>query len=334
MLCDWLSLAFDVTTDDHRNIVAILGKDRDQGFVIGPDGVVKSEWYSRKTKRSDSHQLTVGLSRNRITIDGSPARLGQENNVFGSMDIHECARRMVRHVGVSAGVILPAYRQWRFTRIDATQNYDCGSIKGVRSALESLSKVAGGHLKASTFSDTVYWNKASDLWSAKAYAKGPHLLYQIRRHKAGASDDEIVLSTSLLRLEVSYKSQLIKRLHWNWDTLTKEVLMSAFQDQLNLLIPPNSCEVSGEQQLLESLVDTFGQKKARALFGTWGMLKVVGLAATQDSMPRATWFRHKAAFAQVGLSLGDIATGTILPFRPKSIIARPVDSWEDLRRAA
>src|SRR5581483_5363940 len=188
MLCDWLSLVYDVTTDRDREFVALLGQGRDQGFVISPDGVVKSEWYSRKSKRSDSHQLSVGLSRNRITIDGSPARLQQANNVFGSFDLADCAQRMIRHVSVSAGVVLPRYERWRFTRIDATQNYDCGSIKGVRAALESLGKVAGGHLKASTFNETVYWNRASDLWSAKAYAKGLHLLYQIRRRKAGAAD--------------------------------------------------------------------------------------------------------------------------------------------------
>lgn len=334
MLCDWLSLVYDVRTDDDAKLVAQLGKDRDQGFIVTSDGVVKSEWYSRKSKRSDSHSLSVGLSRSRICIDGSPARLGQDNNVFGDSNLEDCARRMLRSVSVSAGVVLPPVRRWRFTRIDATQNYYCGSIANVRASLESLSKVAGGHLKASTFSDTVYWNKGSDLWNAKAYAKGPHLLYQLKRGKAGATDEQILLSAGLLRIEVSYRAQLIKRLRWTWDTLTQEVLAMQFQEQFSLLIPPNSCEVTSEQQLAESLVQAFGQRKARALFGTWGMIKAVGLAATQEAMSRSQWFEHKKCFQQVGLSLGDIASGAILPFRPRSIIARPVDSWEDLRRAA
>lgn len=334
MLCDWLSLVYDVKTDQDRALVAHLGKDRDHGYIVTPDGVVKNEWYSRKKKRSDSHELTVGLSRNRITIDGSPARLGKDNNVFGDSNLRACAQRMVRHIGTASGVILPPVDRWRFTRIDATQNYDCGEYRLVRAALDSLQHVAGGRLKNHTFGETVYWNKSSDLWSAKAYAKGPHLLYQMKKRQAGASDAEYIAAQRLLRIEVSLKNQLIREMRLTWDNLTQEVLMDLFKERLEQIVPVGSCQVSSEQQFAQSLIQEFGRKKARSLCGTWGQIKMLGLAATQEGMPRATWFDHQKCFKQVGLSMGDIATASILPFRPKSITAQPVDSWDEIAKAA
>ena len=326
-------MVYEIKTAEDQQLVDRLAEGRDVCVRLS-HGEVLSEWFPRESKRSDSHQISFGLTRNRITIDGSPARLIGDNNVFGDANPKACGDRMLRAVSKASGVILPALDRWRFTRVDLTQNYDCESRGNVRIALESLGKVAGGHLKASTFNETVYWNRASELWKAKAYAKGPHLAFMCKRGKAAATAEELKLSDQMLRIELTLANTLIKRLRLNWSTLTEEFCMDLFKEHVGKLIPEHGVDLTSEQQLTDILIEKFGARKARSMMGTWGLIKVLGLAAVKSQINRATFFRHQSDFKSVGLTIGDLAEGKILPFRPRSIIARPVDSWEQLRRAA
>ncbi len=333
MLIDWVSMVLEVDPTTHQGLVDRLAQDRDLCVKL-KHGEVATEWYPRESKRSDSHQLQVGLTKNRITLDGSPARLFSDNNVFGSSDLQDCARLMLRSASLTHGVVMPPLSSWRLTRVDLTQNYALASAAEVRIALGQLSKVAGGHLKASTFKESVYWNRNSPLWSAKAYDKGTHLTHMVKRGRAIATDDQLALSSRLLRLEVTIKNRLIKDGRLSFETLTEERLMSLFLEVAEKILPANAAEVPTENLLADALIERFGIRKGRALFAFWCSVKSQGVEVVQEKFGRTQWFTRTRDLRSVGISLGDLNAGTILSFRPKSIVSRPVDSWEDLRRAA
>jgi len=333
MLIDWVSMVMTVDPERDRDIVARLAQDRDLTVRLR-DGEIAGEWYSRESKRSDSHRLTVGLSPTRITIDGSPARVQADNNVFGSDDLRDCASRMLKAAGRSYGVIFPSLASWRVTRIDLTQNYALANQAEVRAALGELSKVAGGHLKASTFKETVYWNPKSPLWSAKAYDKGEHLRRAIKRGEASASPDQVALASRLLRVEVSLKSRFLRDFRLGFDNLPPEVLVNLFSEVAGKIIPSNAAEIPAETELAAFLVERFGKRKGRNLFAFWCAIKSQGVESVQETFGRSQWHVRVRELRSVGLSLGDLNSGRILAFRPRSIVSRPVDSWEDIRRAA
>lgn len=333
MFIDWLSMVMEVQTAEDRELVRRLGQGRDVCVKIR-DGEPVVEWYPRESKRSDSHTLQVGLTANRITLDGSPARLYADNNVFGDSDARASALKMIRSASKSSGVILPSLDRWRCTRLDLTQNYALENIGQVRSALGELSKVAGGHLKVSTFKETPYWNRFSPLWSAKAYAKGPQLAQHVKEGKSTATDRQLVDANRLLRLEVTIKNRLIRAGHLNWESMTPERLVVLFLEIAEKIIPPNVGDISSEAQLCEAAIAKFGTRKGRALYAFWSVVKAQGVEATQETFSRTMWFYRTRDLRALGVSLSDLNSGQILAFRPKAIVARPVDSWDDLRRAA
>ena len=333
MFIDWLSMVLEVKTPEDRELVRRLGQGRDVCVKIR-DGEQLVEWYPRDSKRSDSHTLQVGLTANRITLDGSPARLWSANNVFGDADPKACAARMIRSASKTSGVILPPLDRWRPTRLDLTQNYALDNFSQVRSALGELSKVCGGHLKVSTFKETPYWNRFSPLWSAKAYAKGPHLQHLVKQGTASATDQELAEAQRLLRLEVTIKNRMIKLGHLTWESMTPERLMILFLEVAEKIIPPNVGDISSESQLCEAAIAKFGTRKGRALYAFWTVVKSQGVETTQEQFSRTQWFTRSRDLRSLGVSLSDLNSGQILAFRPKAIVARPVDSWEDLRRVA
>lgn len=338
MLIDWLTLRLPLDTEERRALLPVLSKDMERCQRMKPaddEGVIEvvSEWWPRETKRSDSHQITLGLSGASISIEGSPARLMGDNNVFGSDDPQECARQMIEAVGKSRGCILPTWTAWKLTRMDCTQNYDCG--QQVRQALEVLRNTSGGHLKVnSTHPDFVTWNRPSTFWQAKAYHKGIHLAKQVKKGRAAASDELIELAQRLMRFEVQFGTHFFKDEGLSIATVTREKAMEIFTRIASRIIPVNA-EINSDQVLLEALVNALGSRKARSVFSTWLLIKSVGeQGALSSGMARSTFYKHRKALLGAGLAQADFASRSIVAFRPRQITARPVDSWEELRRAA
>lgn len=82
------------------------------------------------------------------------------------------------------------------------------SLAEVRQALVYLRNAEGGRLRIKQISgDTVYWNSTSRYKKGKAYAKGPHLLYQMsRKEKIGAgvtNQLEMELASRLVRINLT-----------------------------------------------------------------------------------------------------------------------------------
>ena len=205
-MIDWLTLRLDlhkITDDDLETIRGGFNRV----ICVDPAGEIVWQSLKRESLRSDTHRLTVYLGHD-FEIAGSPARIGNPNNVFGSGDPVYCAAAMIQTVNDSLGLSLPVVAHvWRATRMDVTQNYDMGGPVEVKQALSYLRHSESGRYQVRTKHETVYWSPASAMRCGKAYHKGPHLLYQQKKGDASATPEELNLADRLLRLELALRAQ-------------------------------------------------------------------------------------------------------------------------------
>lgn len=306
---------------------------RSRIMKISADGAIEWEVAARENIRSDSHQITIQVASD-FTVTGSPARINQTNNVFGDGDPSRCAIKMIAFAEKNLGITLPRdLPKWRCTRIDITHNYDMGAAAQVRQALGYLRHAEGGRYQLRTMSESVYWSAGSSTRSAKAYHKGPHLQRQVSRGEAEALDWQIETAHRLLRLEASLRSQFWReRSHKPWYTWTEDDCDKAHSDYFAQLIGESlEVVIMGEQELKAKLFEMTTEGQALASFRTWALIKTVGCREAQDSMPKATWHRHKKLLFAAGLTWSDLQAQNVVPLRRVPlIIGQPVRSWEDV----
>lgn len=339
-MIDWMTIKIDAM-DLPQEAFDHFRKSHFTLVLVDPQGNCVWEKPARDSVRSDSHQLTVEFG-SELTIYGSPARLmtGDNDNVFGSDNPVDCAGAMIRHVARTCKVQLPGVYRWKCTRIDVTENYDMGSDTNVKQALELLRHAEGGRYQVKTTAETVYWSTASTYRSGKAYSKGPHLQYLIKRGKLeGISDEKLQAASRLLRLELSLRRHWFQRISRKpWHSLTPSDLAHEHEAYFSKLI--GDCEVTEtmdmQKKFAHAAVDlglTPGQ--GRAAYASWKWIEASGYNDWRDGMPRTTFYRHKKIMMAAGLSLGDFAARTVVPIRRRRlVIDRPVKSWSELLRVA
>jgi II/X family phage/plasmid replication protein len=319
-----------------------------QALVLDDGGEVMIEgsidWSSPvyESIRSDSHHVTVRVSGDRVSVFGSPARsMGFPNNVFGSSDIVACARAHIAVAAQSLPFVLPDVAAWYLTRADITRNYWLGGQTEVNQALVYLRQAEGGRLKVNNkYAETVYWNEKSDLNANKAYSKGHHIQYQLKKNQAQIEAWQIPLVNGLLRLENSRRGKWFRRLRESgrdWKTLTVDELNSLHFEAFSKIIGTSQIEVSEMDSILDSLKSVINPKtnksisesQALSAYRTWGLVKMIGVEEAKASMAPRTWTHHKGLLFAAGLSWADFAAGNVVPFRRKVItLGEPVESWE------
>jgi II/X family phage/plasmid replication protein len=327
---DWLTLRLDGSLLPPK-VRATFRERQDRIIKINPDGETVWETWSRESIRSDSHQITVRLT-DLLEITGSPARVMQEDNVFGSSDIVECFNAVINFVGKQLNVTLPNDPNiWRVTRVDYTENYNLESLSEVKQALNYLRHAEGGRYQVRTTAETVYWSPTSRLRSGKAYAKGPHLDYMKKKGLLDIDDAKIAAAQSLLRLELKIGSQYWReRSEKQWFNYTENDFIRIHNDYFGQFIGNvEIMETDNLLEILQSISTTNGQ--ALASFRTWCLVKSVGIEETRKTMPKSTWYRHKKLLNQAGVSWADFQEQKIVPFRRKAIVLdKPVRSWEEV----
>lgn len=337
-MIDWLTLRLPAdlvptaVTDDLYSVLDRLV------MVDGSSGELLWDRPCRHTVRSDSHQVTIECVGD-LLIYGSPARVGQGNNVFGSDDIRECASRMLGFVADHLGVTLPDLENWRCTRCDVTFNYFLASAAEVRQALQYLSLSEGGRYQISTRDETIYWSIRSAFRSGKAYGKGSHLRYQVQRGKAVATADELLLADRLIRLELALRRHFFSRtLDRPWYQLSPADLATEHENYFSKLIGKiEVAEMNGVEHSIQSAAEVIGltQGAATAAYSWWLLCKEQGHAAAKERTSKATYYRHMKLLRAAGIGYADLKSGRVIPLRRRAIVLdQPVHSWRELRAAA
>lgn len=348
MLIDWLTLRFPLTLDLGRNLL-----DRIQsclGLVVCVDSDGKEKWRRNQLDieklRSDTQGLMWcitgdGDGQRYLTIGGSPSSIENDGlNVFGSCDVEHCATILIQHASRALNSILPAWYRWQCRRLDITANYDLGNSAQVKQALRLLLGTDAPRRRTNSDKrggDSVYWNIGSDLKAGKAYHKGAQLRVLASRGDILVDDETLELADSLLRLELKLGARFFRRyeISDDWTTMTEYELTTLHRDYFSALIGEGK-EVYDMGTLLASLENVCPTKgRALAAHRTWALIKTVGFDQTKCSMPLRTFQRHLSYLRDAGLSDADLCAGQVLPFRRQQLIlAEPVTSWIQIRRAA
>lgn len=295
--------------------------------------------------RSDSHGLNYRVGTD-LWVQGSPARcIGSGESVFSSgasaaEDVVGCLDRMIAmlysHLDLETR---PDVDAWDVCRVDVTRNLLLDSLPEVRQALAFLRNAEGGRLRVyQPDGDTVYWNKNSRYKKGKAYAKGPHLRYQMGQKKYTGyryTDEEIEQAQRLLRLELTiFKRQWQKNLGIDkWQELTPAILGQQWQEYFSRLMGSTIMNDEELKERIEAVAPTVGQ--AKAAYTMWYLVKSMGWELAKESHTSTTWYRNLKILKESGLTVTDIGNGKVIPFRvQKLVLGREVCSWSDLRKAA
>lgn len=345
MLIDWLTLRHPLTAalgeTLHEKIQAAMG----HMMHISPQGEML--WTKQVLDWDDIRSDSVGIYWNMtgdgeqyyLNIGASPSSLENDGvNVFGSLDLAHCSTVLVNAASVALGSILPHWRQWDCRRMDITANYDMGSAAQVKQALRLLLATDAPRRKTASDNkggDSVYWNAKSDLRSGKAYHKGAHLRYQMKRGNIVCTSEQIELGDRLIRLEMKLGARYFRRLESDWRDFTAAELVAEHSNFFSSLIGAGDVEVSDMGILLKELEKVTTKGRALAAHRTWSLIKTIGYTQTKESMPAGTFANHLTFLRAAGLSSADLCAGVVIPFRKKALILeQPVFSWDELRKAA
>lgn len=124
-----------------------------------------------------------------ITIKGSPAKVLQGHNVFGSDDLELCVSEMLYWVQDAYPDLygMLALNTAEVRKMDVTYMSIVGSPKLVRLAIDYMSRISNGQTKptkSKKFETTMYWGGAtSRLIRQKCYSKFDEYLAQLEKFK-------------------------------------------------------------------------------------------------------------------------------------------------------
>ena len=147
----------------------------------------------------------------RVVIKASPAKLSQGHNVFGSDDpIH--GMELLYLLGAAYPQLCECldFRHTEIVEIDCTYSACLPTVNSGLPVISYLKNVGNHQLKFSEgYDSTVYWNKASEHGSLKAYLKFLELQDQLkefkRKNKSGCYDHIIAIMTDEKLLKFAEK---------------------------------------------------------------------------------------------------------------------------------
>lgn len=341
MLLDWVTMRTPYENLNAQALAVVMAYgDRVQRIHAGT-GELRWETAAWDSIRSDTHAISVKAGGSELWIQGSPARIiAQGDAVFGAgasqaLDIAGCVNRMASFVGQMLNCELPTAKAWKVTRVDVTNNLLLEDQAAVRIALSTLRECEGGRYRVSQQAgDTVYWSHRSKMRSGKAYAKGPHLAYMMKKPTYDGypyTQEQISAADRLLRLELKLGREWFSR--HDWQTVTPATLRNEWNDYFGRMI--GAAEVKSHDDIktrVMAAAKTEGQ--ARAALGLWALIKSEGWEAARELQSRPTWYRNLKILRAAGLGDADLSTGQVVPFRRKVLECQAVTHWAELVRTA
>jgi len=331
MLIDWLTLFIDASLLPEATR-ARCNENVDKILRISPTGELRWGVNVREQVRSDSHEVTIEFG-SRLCIKGSPARIKNKNNVFGSLDIQQCAKDMIRFVAVNYQVFIPLdLKLWSCSKIDVTRNYDMGSLDQVLASIDAMKPIKVGRQKQVCYDSSVTWGHGSTLHMGKVYAKGPQIKKLIKKQTAILTDSELQKADRLLRLEYSIRRVMISRLKdcgRHWYQLEPEHLLSMHNDYFSKFI--SSVEVTDMENILDKILAHVGEGgipthgRAVAAYGCYLRCREVGVKQAKSSYLKSAWYTHLKNLRIAGIGEVDMQPMNVVPLRKRQVfLDKPV----------
>lgn len=270
-----------------------------EGYIFNSDlGVpekCKTDWY--------------------IIIECSVSKLLHGHNLFASTrDVSVAVAYVVDLCSRLLDVELPEFHEWEILRLDYSKNFDLGSEFVVRSYIRTLfnSEFPRRIGRRNTYGDSsIYFSGTTT--TVKFYAKGPEFrAHDAKRLKKGVvSVDELTelndLASRLLRVEVQVNEKKLdydfKRSVFCFD-LTEEYLEKLYKNEVEKVVKCMDSKniVRDAISVRKRLIELYGTNKGNSILGTWYQLTTLGEEATRSSMSKATYYRHRRALIDAGVS--------------------------------
>lgn len=337
-MIDWLTLKIDLV---HLSIDTIKSIQSMSSTIcrINPDGVIEWEAYCWDSIKSDTHQVCVRIGASELWIQGSPARVGLPNNMFGSLDIRYCANKMIDFASSHLGLgHLPQHMEWLCTRIDVTRNYLMQSPAEARQALSYLKQSPESRQKHSTESNGFYIGKGSTLHAGKIYLKGQDARRNNKQGRALYSESQLRKADKILRSEYMIRRHRIRRLKEeggiDWFRLTPESLLQMHTDYFREYF--SEIEVVDMSNILERLLaiaPTEGQ--AHAAYDCYIRIRTVGYEQAKTTYTKTSWYRHIGHLKNIGLNRADLNPSNVVPLRKRRIdVGQAVRNWDEIGLAS
>lgn len=167
-----------------------------------------------------------------VLIKGSPAKIMQGHNVFGTDNLEICVNEMLWFLSEAYPTLysMLSISTAEVSRIDLTYMSKVASPKQVRQAIDFLSRIQNGHTKptkSKKYETTAYWGGAtSRLIRQKCYSKYDEFMSQLEDYKKKAekgdahakvivtamSDERIIqIARNSLRWECTFLKRYLER---------------------------------------------------------------------------------------------------------------------------
>jgi len=336
-MLDWLTLRIDLSILPDTVIRQLQSMNSMIFKVNAVTGDIDWQTYAWESVRSDTHQVCFRVGSD-FHIQGSPARVGLPNNVFGALDIRYCALKMIRFAESFLKLPeLPGIEKWACSRIDVTRNYLMQSGAEARQALAYLKQSPESRQKHSFEANGFYIGKGSTLHRGKIYLKGQDAKRNKRLGRAEYTDKQIEQSERLLRTEYTLARHIVKRLYdeknIKWHELTPDILLKMHDDYFREYL--SEIEVTDMSDVLERLMNvapTEGQ--AQAAYDCYHRIRLHGFEQARVSFTKTSWYRHIKHLNAAGFRRVDLQPINIIPLRKRAIeVSQPIRHWDDIQRA-
>lgn len=167
-----------------------------------------------------------------VLIKGSPAKIMQGHNVFGSDNLESCVTEMLWFLKEAYPTLysMLSISTAEISRLDITYMSKVASPKQVRQAIDFLARIQNGHTKptkSKKYETTAYWGGAtSRLIRQKCYSKYDEFMAQLEDYKKKAekgdahakvvvtamSDERIIeIARNSLRWECTFLKRYLER---------------------------------------------------------------------------------------------------------------------------
>lgn len=339
MFVDWISVSQYHGDDLRREFVGSLAfKGLHERGIDATDPTDLVEVAGpRKWEASYGTSLQIKAHDGWVKVSGNPSRFNRPDNLFG-YDLDECMQIINAELVKLAlppfypGVeMLPTSKEideqklskWTgaaFSRLDLTENFECGSELLARLAIRAYQARARGYMKKGAYSDeTALWRNTRR--SVKAYRKGDEMAL----HCKESPWIDWARDRGIVRHEVALKSRLLSDTNLRyWGNLDMGVLHRLFEQETEVL---RRADASLDPLALEAV-----PAKCRIVYAAWLRGENV-----RELLPRASFYRHRKALMSVAsIDIAEPrATANVVPM-VKTIELRPCVApdgyWQ--RRAA
>jgi II/X family phage/plasmid replication protein len=302
---------------DHRISLRI---ERGEWRTVTPTKELRLQEFLRTGVRVAPQTIKVNAPP-RLLVECSIHKAMCGHNLLGGpTDPRRAIYWFVRRLSNLLGISLPPSDDWEVERVDWAETYNLGYVEAVHQYIHALNSCSFPRRENVARFGRHGLNVPGSTTTVKIYSKEDefkvHDLPRLSRWcKLRGKENYLMMlqymSEGLLRVEVEVKGRkLDKDLGGKIGicyvrNLTAEYLRELHYTEVGKLIKEAKSDmevVREDTEVKTRLVDTYGKRQGRALFGSWLELSTRGEDFLKADMCKSTYYLHLKLLADAGVS--------------------------------